>query len=101
MSYPHRLAQEFARAMADAVHCLDVSLHAWQLAARRAGLPDEEVRVIDADRLLFLIGQEWVVFNDDVGVWRVRGFLGEDDELYEVADSNWALDDPHDRDTGD
>jgi hypothetical protein len=65
MPYPRGLAETFARQMTEAVHVLDDRLHVWQVAAERAGLPDEEVRVIHEHQLVFLVGQEWVVFNDD------------------------------------
>jgi hypothetical protein len=81
--------------MSAAVHVLDEKLHVWQVAAQRAGLPDEEVRVLHETQLVYLIGQEWVVSNQG-GHWKVRRWEGTADDLYDSAQEMEALDDPDD-----
>src|SRR4051794_11169507 len=92
MPYPRRLAEEFAGALPLALKELNDRLFVWERAAELAGLPTVEVRVLEEVRMTFLIGQEWVVYND--GTWMVRPWEGKADDLYESAIDVHALDDP-------
>lgn len=67
----------------------------WEAAFRRAGLPMEDVRIITRSGVVYLLGQDWVVYPDKEG-WQVRSWEGEDDEYYEEAQALGALDDDGD-----
>jgi hypothetical protein len=86
------MAEQFAEAL-DVEHAnIPGDDLLWEAAFRRAGLPKEDVRVIARSGVVYLLGQDWVVYPDKEG-WQVRPWEGEDDEYYEEALDLAALDD--------
>lgn len=98
MPYPRRLAARFAEALDDA-RAKGPSHHRllWEEAARLAGIPGEEIRVISKSGVTYLVGQEWVVFPESDG-WHVREWQDEDDAYYDEALELGALDEDDDDD---
>lgn len=92
MPYPYRMAQQFAEALSDEHATIPGDDLLWEAAFRRAGLPKEDVRVITRNGVVYLLGQDWVVYPDSEG-WQVRSWEGPEDEFYEEALDLAALDD--------
>jgi hypothetical protein len=93
VSYPRRLAERFAEALDEAQEKGPSEFRLlWEEAARLAGIPGDEVRVISKSSVTYLVGQEWVAFPKSDG-WHVREWQGEDDAYYEEAIEMAALDD--------
>jgi hypothetical protein len=91
--YPLRLVKVLIDSLPQAAgQAADAQQYVWELAAKHAGIPDSEVRILSIEPLVLLVGEDWVVQQLSATELLVRQWEWDDDEFARQALAADAID---------